>query len=675
MLREAGDDCLKDVPVLAARLAIQRGDLEAARRWVAAADAGMSRNPDDQVALAGLERELGRPEAGYARLKRYLAQGAVTVWAIESFAQLALEARRATEASPMLDRLRGRFGAPADAAWARVATAAGERRAVLAWLQSSRARRVPAQALRDIAYQALDGRMTALAVEAARLLLSTGATRDDRLLLARALSEDGQAEAALDVLRPLALHDRTLAATYDAALARAATGSAKAREELTGRVLAELEAPSVSPARRAELARTLIAGGAVAPALQVMEPLVRADGGTWLAPYLETAKQSRNRASAVAFLTRELERGDLAAPFRETRVRALLELGASEAAEPFLRDLATRDGGAWVFAYDDALAARGNRAARAEWWRSRGLRTDVPAPERRAAAFKLIDLRDKGGAEQVLRVLAEQEPSDGPNTATLLHLWGPRPARPALEWLEARARSAQGHDQAGWLEHLTSAGAAARTLAILATAPGPDEPARLDAWIDAQRAVRDRDGLRRTIERAAALSHDAGRLEALAQVALAESLPDAAERAFETLIAIQPGAQEARRWLGLLALARNDAVAAREHLEHYVAGGGRDPEALLRQGELLERDSRPDAARRAFALGLQASDRADRRTVAARRTHAFLLAHAGRAADAQRGLEALVAEQPTDAHLRADYAAWLLKEGRHADAQRILDLR
>jgi hypothetical protein len=406
-----------------------------------------------------------------------------------------------------------------------------------------------------------------------------------------------------------------------------------------------------------------------------MGPLVRADRGTWLSTYVDTAKRARSLAGPVALLTGELRRHDLGAPDREALVRALMDLGATQAAEPHLRDLAAREGGAWQFAYDEALAARGDRAGRMEWWRSRGLRTDLAAAERRASAFKLIELRDKPGAEQVLQALAEQRPADAAALAQLLHLWGPRPPRPALDWLEGRARAASGPEQAAWLQHLTDLGGATRTRAILNPPPEPGEAALFDAWVNALRATRDRDGLQHAIERGVAATRDPRRLDVFARVALAESLPRAAERAFEALVAIDPDAVDARRWLGLLALARNDAVAAREHLEFYVAAGGRDPEALLRQGELLERDQRPDAARRVFALGLQASEGADRRTVAARRTHAFLLAHAGRTGDAQRDLEGLVAEQPTDAHLKADYAAWLLKEGLHADAKRMLDLR
>jgi hypothetical protein len=675
LLREAGDACLATMPVLAAQLAVDRGDPAAARRWIAAAGAAPSANPDDQVALAGLEQRLGMADAGYTRLKRHLAAGHATTWAVESFAQLALETGRSREAAELLHRARGRVGLPGDVAWARVATDAGESRAVIAWLRSPPARRAPAQALRDIAYLSLDAHRPAVAVEASRLLAGGAVTKADRLLLARALSENGDTQAALDVLRPLAARDATAAAMFDAALARASRTSAKARDELVRRAAAELASGTVPPARRGELARVLAGAGAFAAALDAMAPLVRADRDAWLATYVETAKRVPPPTGAVTLLASELRRADLDVAARESLVRALLDLGATRVAEPYLRELAAREGGSWPWAYDEALAARGDRAARLDWWRGQGLRADLPPAERRAAAFKLIDLRDKAGAEQVLRALVEGHPSESASLAQLLYLWGPRPPRAALDWIEARARAAAGSEQAVWLQHLVEAGAARRALALLTPPPVPADTARFDVWVTALRAARNRDGLQRAIEDGAAATRDPQRLDALARVALAESLPAAAERAFGALVTVDPDALEARRWLGLLALARNDAVAAREHLEFYVAAGGRDPEALLRHGELLEGDHRPDEARRAFALGLEASERADRRTIAARRTHAFLLAHAGRTADAQRDLEDLVATQPADAHLRADYAAWLLKEGRHADAARILDLR
>lgn len=675
LVREAGDGWLAGVPVLAAQLAADRGDRPAARRWIAQADATPSANPDDQVALAAVERRLGWAEAAYQRLRRHLSRGEASGWAVESFAQVALETRRAGEAVPLLRRARERLGAPVDAAWARVATAAGDAPAVLAWLRSRAAARVPAQALRDVAYLALDVGQPEIAVGAARLLPVPGATRDDRRLLARALVESGDADAALDLLRPLAAGDAADVALFNATLARAAARGGRAREELVRRASAELASPALTTARRGELAWALVSAGAADAALVAMAPLLRVDLDAWLPSYLEQAKRASSHAGPVDRLVGELQRPDLPSAARASLVRGLLDLGATRAAEPHLRDLAGREGGAWVFAYDEALAARGDRGGRCAWWRSQGLRDDVPVADRRAAAFKLLALRDKAAAEDVWRALAAAEPASGASVAQLLHLWGPRPAPAALDWLEARARAADAAAQAGWLRHLVDLGAARRALAVLGRPPDPRDAARFDVWLHALRATRDLQGVQAAIERAAAVSHDPARLEALAAAALAESLPEAAERAFSALIEVTPDALEARRWLGLIAAARNDSAAARAHLQRYVDAGGRDPEALLRQGELLEREGRADAARRAFTLGLDASGRADRRSVAARRTHAFLLAHAGRVAEAQHDLERLVAERPADPHLRADYAAWLLKEGRHADAQRILALR
>ena len=83
---------------------------------IARADAAPLAGPDDQVALAAVERRLGSAEAAYQRLRRHLSHGDVSAWAVESFAQAALETRHAGEAAPLLRRVRARLGAPADAA-------------------------------------------------------------------------------------------------------------------------------------------------------------------------------------------------------------------------------------------------------------------------------------------------------------------------------------------------------------------------------------------------------------------------------------------------------------------------------------------------------------------------------------------------------------------------------
>ena len=245
------------------------------------------------------------------------------------------------------------------------------------------------------------------------------------------------------------------------------------------------------------------------------------------------------------------------------------------------------------FAYDEALAARGDRAGRVEWWRSQGLRTDLPSTERRAAAFRLIELRDKPGAEQVLRAIVERDPADAAALAQLLHLWGPRPPRPALDWLEARARAAKGPDQAAWLRHLTDLGGARRTCAILDPPPAPDEAARFDAWVDALRATRDRDG--RSARSSAASPPRATR---------SGSTPSHA-RPSPNRCRAPPSGHSRRSWQSIprrstrdagwacSALARNDTVAAREHLEAYVAAGGRDPRPCCGKANCWSETSAP----------------------------------------------------------------------------------
>ncbi|MFC7688857.1 hypothetical protein ACFQY5_03685 [Paeniroseomonas aquatica] len=206
----------------------------------------------------------------------------------------------------------------------------------------------------------------------------------------------------------------------------AARGATEDRQQVI-RLLLELG----QPRRALDRLRGLPEGDAFPEALR---EAVLLDAWRQGAPVLDEARAiARQRLAAAA-----------TPAARDAAVTLLLELRAEAEALPVLRALAVEAPQRWLWAHERAAVAAGRRGEALALWASLAARPGVPAELRRQLAFRLLEAGDKRGAEGGLRLLAAAAPPESPDVRQLLYLWGPRPGGEALDWIEARARRAEG---------------------------------------------------------------------------------------------------------------------------------------------------------------------------------------------------------------------------------------
>ncbi len=708
LVEQLGDDSLFESPLLALELAAGRGDAARGQHWIGVLDERDTLTPDEIGATAQFEVSLGFEHDAVARLLRLARTGSAPAWALGDLARLAaatgqvddaLQALAPDEASRVMPAAR--------VAWVHLAMETGRTDLVLSWLAGPSIDAADAAALRDAYVLLADRHGPPAALAASEPLLRVSAEETDVLLAARARVSADRPADALGLLRTVAHVSEDAQRTYESALysvlvaggpgasdasAGAVPAVAGVREEVRRVFLPRLRGGAIDGDHRAMLVEGLWFAGERQTIVGEIAALAADDLDRWLAPLVESAGTPAARVRAAAVVAAALgpapviESGapvptlDPAAaepPSRRAyvdRVRALLQLAPHDPRTfAHLAHLATSVGGGWVFSYDEALAARARTADRVALWFRVG-RSSTLAPEaRRGAVARLLELGAIGDAVAVVRDLADASGPEGADVQQLLFLWGPRPARPALDWLAARLRVAGPEDRAAWTRHLVSVGAGDVVLAVTPYLPEDAPSALIAAWLDAHRSAGDT-----RIGRAAlahALSRAGARVDAVrtvARIALADGDAAMAVRGFGALEALAAEDLEAHRWLGTLAFYEGRTADARRHLDTYVRAGGVDAEPLYQLGELAAAAGEP-AADGFYRRALTALD-APEPGAAQQVLLANVLVRLGARERATRTFEALLEADPAADHVRADYVSALLQWGDYDRARVVLQL-
>lgn len=600
---ELGDEFLDENPLLAANIALARGDMAGTARWASRVLDDAAQPMPDRLSAIGLMARAGRREVATAALDRIVPVGDMPDDAAAELAELYLQLERPRAGLAWAEaRLRDRPTPALATAWARMAVRVGDVSKVSLWLDDTAT--VDVGALQDIASAALERGATGLALAAARRVHERQPTPTSALALANALIIAGQPEPAITLIRPLL------------------DGAGPEVEEV------------------------------YATALEV----------------------AGHTAELVGLWSAKLQAADLPENERKRLLYGLLERKAYTVALPFLRDMATRHGGEWLYAYTDAARRSGATAELRAFLAALARDERQPLEERRRMAFTLLELGDKAGAERVFLTLAAAQDPDGPDVRQLLFLWGPRPPGGAMEWMERRARAATSPaEQVRWYERMLASGGAARVVRAVAPGGRPEHPSLLTVYIDALAARDDGPALAEALRVALPAERDSERLRRYARLAEQARAGDVAAAAWRALAALRPEDPEALRQLGMLAFDGDRLAEAERHLRRYLAVRSDDHEANYFLGEALNglkrrADAVPYWRRALDLLRSRVAGGAE-----AGLTEANLLHRLGHVDEAVALFERLRHQRPDDRQIKADYVSVLIESGRMKEARRVLE--
>ncbi|CAO3357018.1 tetratricopeptide repeat protein [Azospirillum melinis] len=657
LYRELGEEFLDDYPILAANIALGRGDPAAAAGWAERALAGDGLATGDRLGAIRILDRTGRRTAAVAAFDRLPLSGAVPEELLEELAALFIDFDRAPAGLAWFTARRQATPSPAAAqGWARLAAKAGDPAEVADWLAGQP--RLPLALLQDIAGSAAERASAnpatdpraarpaaALALAAAQRAFALDPSLRSRLALAGALTATGKPADALPLLAPLLDGG---GAEVEAAYIAALDGAGRS-EELARHLTAKLARGNLSDADQKVIVTMLLDHKAYRAALPRLRAWAERQGGTrsgedWLSVYADAAA----RANALPDLAALLQGRAAAAPLAE--------------AEDSL--------------YRDTLTKLGRNADLRRYLLARATDDRLSADRRREPVSALLALGDKVGAEQALQRLAAGQGPQSEDFRQLAYLWGPRPPASGLDWIEARAKAAgTPAEQAAWYDRLADYGGGRRVIAGLATqGAAPAQPALKTPYIEALAAAGKGKELADAVRAALAEEDSSDRLRRYARLAEQTGQRAAASQAWTALLARKPEDADALRQLGMLAYDENRLADAERLLRRYVAAGPDDYEAHYFLGEALTALKRPTAATPFYRTALSQLRARATRGDAAIQTEANLLNRLGKIDDAVALFESLRKRRPADRQLKADYASMLIENGRLPEARRVLAL-
>lgn len=670
MVRDLGDGFLTEQPLLAANIALARGDKAAVARWAEQALADAALPLAEHLAAVRLLDRAGQSGKAAAAFDRLPLAGAVPNDVLEDLGGLFLDLNRVKAGFAWFDaRRRAAPSLAADLGWVRLAARAGDPGQVAAWLDAHP--KLDETLLQDIVAIAVERGEPVLALKAAERVHALSPTPRSRFALASALLSAKRAGEALPHLTDLLADGGPEVETaYIAAL-----GALGRSEELTRFLAAKLGKGGLGDEEEAGILYTLLEHKAFRPALPYLRERARRLGIEWLYAYADAAKGAGAVAELADVVEADLTRPDLDAKGREQRAFLLLETAGPARALPVLKQLAGGNTGPWGGLYREALTKLGRKDELRQYLLARAGDERVPAKERREIAFALLDQGDKPAAEQALMRLAGSQGPESLDFKQLAYLWGPRPPAAALDWMEGRARAAKAPaEQAAWYDKLAELGGARRVAERLGQGGTPAARDLKAPYIEALAAEGKGKELAEAVRSAVALERDPERLRRYARLAEQTRQRAAAADAWRALLSLKPEDGDSLRQLGMLAYDENRLGDAERLLRRFLARGMGDYEANYFLGEALTALKRPTEAVPFYRRALDQIRARKAKSDNLVQTEANLLNRLGKVDDAVVLFEGLRKLRPNDRQLKADYAAMLIENGRLKEARHVLSL-
>jgi tetratricopeptide (TPR) repeat protein len=604
-------DLLSNKPVLAALTGLILNATDADARIQAAL--ALTLNPEQRGALAEACARAGKPVCFDNIIGRFPPLDQMDLPQLNEFAQLHILADRAGDLVDSVGALAATRQQPqVEAMHIRLAVAAGRADIVTPWLAANK-ETVSTTTLLDYFYLANSRKIGAVAAPIAEILYARSATPANRDLLISAYLNNGQEAQALPLLRAQAKQAGASDALYLATLGTLARKDASYRKEL----------------------------------VEYAEAALRGVRGT--------NEQQLNYAYI------------------------LLNNGKKEVVLPMIREYAKRRGGEWKKILDQITLKAANGAPVKTMTTAELVamanRPGISEANRRAMAFDLVKRGAKAEAIPIFQSIAEKHGPESQQVKDLLYLWGGTLTDEQIAWISQRAKKSQGLDRQKWGEIIANYGDDRAILHYVNTTP--------DALYHPQlrqqyfRVLASRGGKKAydtDMRGWVAATTDIAALLDYARTAQGNGFNAAANNAYARILALQPENEVALGQLGVLNYAQGNMAGARAHLDRYAALGYQTKDsaqiyyylALLNKLQGRKAESDQNFATVVAAASVYPPTAPDAKS----RLYTSMM-YTGQQAEAKQGFEALLAQNPSNKTLLADYMGVLVEFKMFDDATRI----
>lgn len=496
-----------------------------------------------------------------------------------------------------------------DIAWLKMASAAGEEKPVIQWLNMHADDVITPALLRDVYYISNDYKHPAIAVAAAKRLYWRTASDDDQYLYATALINNGQQIEAFEHVRELKENGYAMdPQLYSSLLSVVAPSEPKYWPEMIALLKAEMAQPNLPEERQMAIIQQLV---------------------------------NYNAADDYIPLIKE---------------RAL--------ANPKSQ---------WSYFYIALLRKQGKFAEIRAFQTAQASRPGAPVSEKRRVAYDSLAVGDKKDAAALFVELANTAKPGDKDLEQLLYLWGTRPEEDKLDWMARRAVNAPAEERIEWMKILYASGGYHQIMRLVENIPADKRGHEEDSIYLESLLVLGNAASEADLTRMYNNTEDPKHLETLRKAAIGNNYPALADKVLEKLVRLRPDDMGLQRDYGVMLYNNANYTKAAEVFKQYHAKGGNDFITFYDMADILNRQGKKDEAVPYYQRALVGTKMVSPQTMEAELITAKSLFHLGRYPEAQAVMVQVIQKNPEDKNLQADYVLLLLTDKQYDAAQNFFD--
>lgn len=608
-------EALKDKPVLSAVIGMLTNATDQDKRIDTALHATLS--SVQRLRLAESCARAGKKACFDTILAQYPKVDQMTTPQIMEYAQLYIIAKRPADILAPVGTEATKPGAHPEVmnAYIRLAAAAGDQRLMAPWLATNAAV-VPIAKLQELYYLANE-RNPALAADIADRLYARDPSPMNRDMLVASYIATNQHAKALPLLRETMKNPNVDDGYYLAALNKLARKDAAARKELTDYALTALQSDKGDDRAQLNYAYTLLSNGQRPAVLPFIKSNAESRGGEWKKMYAQLTSPS-SKGGIAKKLSRE----------------ELLKLANNPKIKP---------------------------------------------SNKRQVAYTLLKDGHKTDALALFQQLAADKGPDSQEVKDLLYLWGGKLTATQMGWIQARAKAANGYDKQKWAELIAGYGDDRTAIEYVSAMPDAlyNKKLRLKYFraVAARGSTQDYD---LTMRNWVAQTTDVAALVDYAATAQAYGYSNAAQNGYSRVVQLDPRHAKALAALSSLTMAKGNYSQAHQYTDRALAEERvqRQPDIDIsithyNKAQLLKSQGRTAEAQSAFQAVIQAVRQSGSQSPDALSRMYQAQFNVGQGDAAVAGFRALLAKNPENKGVLADFMSALIEHKYYDEAARV----